>query len=80
MFRYRWSQARKVITEHFPDGQDALERYLDRPTVKRWRVPTASLGIKTKRSPYHQKLDEERREFERFVATMDRQNIKDTPT
>jgi hypothetical protein len=47
MFRYRWSQARTVVIKHFEEelgsdeGKAALTRYLERPTVKRWRVPSA---------------------------------------
>jgi len=72
MFRYRWSQARTVITEHFADGKAALERYLDRPTVNRWRVPTASLGIKARRKPDLWERPERSQEFKDFVAAMDR--------
>ena len=51
MFRYRWSMARILIEQHFGDtGRAALRDYLDRATVKRWRVPRASLGINPKRS------------------------------
>jgi hypothetical protein len=77
MFRYRYSQARTVIIRQFGEadereGQAALEGYLDRPTVKRWRVPSASLGIKTKRTTYGRELYEKDQEFKRFVETMNR--------
>ena len=75
MFRYRWSQARDVIINHFGEfdgGREALERYLDRPSVKRWVVPRASLGINPKRSSYGQEFHEERERFKHFAAELER--------
>ena len=59
-----------MIIQHFgeeQEGQGALERYLDRPTVKRWRVPSASLGIKAKRTAYGWELYNRDQEFKQFV-------------
>ncbi|MCK1485920.1 hypothetical protein IVB25_25305 [Bradyrhizobium sp. 193] len=75
MFRYRWSWARKVIIQHFgefDEGPEALKRYLDRPFVKRWRVPRASLGIKAKRTAYGRKLHERDEEFKQFAEALER--------
>ncbi|MCK1491296.1 hypothetical protein IVB14_12935 [Bradyrhizobium sp. 180] len=76
MFRYRWSPAREVIVHHFgefDEGPEALRAYLERPTVKRWRVPRASIGIKAKRSAYGRELHNRDEDFQRFAEALERE-------
>lgn len=48
MFKHRYSMARNVIEQHygeFDEGPKVLGALIARPTVARWKMPTATRGI-----------------------------------